>query len=88
MLFRSLESEYGVASRLEPATWNVVRWLPKGMTDDDLDALTLPTGTAVAYDMGQNPVLLFSNDWAAGYFSQTNPKIPLDSLPPDRVGMG
>ncbi|HAM71298.1 MAG TPA: peptide chain release factor 3 [Verrucomicrobiales bacterium] len=83
-----LESEYGAASRLEPATWNVVRWLPKGMTDDDLDALTLPTGTAVAYDMGQNPVLLFSNDWAAGYFSQTNPKIPLDSLPPDRVGMG
>jgi peptide chain release factor 3 len=77
-----LESEYGAASRLEPATWSVVRWLPAGTTEDELDDMTLPTGTAIAYDMGQHPVLLFATDWAAGYFSQTNPKIPLASLPP------
>ena len=41
-----LESEYGAASRLESAPWTVVRWLPPDMKEDDLDALSLPTGCA------------------------------------------
>jgi peptide chain release factor 3 len=76
-----LESEYGAASRVDAAPWTVVRWLPPGLTETDLDALSLPTGSALAYDLGQNPVILFPNDWAAGYFAQTHPKIPLSSLP-------
>jgi hypothetical protein len=31
--------------------------------------------------MGQNPVILFANDWSANYFAQTNPKVALSSLP-------
>ena len=76
-----LESEYGAASRLEAAPWTVVRWLPKGLKEEELDALSLPTGSRLAYDMGQNPVVLFSNEWSANYFMQTNAKIPLASLP-------
>ena len=39
-----LESEYGAVSRLESAPWTVVRWLPTDIKEDDLDALSLPTG--------------------------------------------
>lgn len=77
-----LESEYGAASRLEAAPWTVVRWLPPEMKEDDLDALQLPTGSKIAFDSDQKPVILFSNDWSANYFEQTNSKVPLSNLPP------
>jgi peptide chain release factor 3 len=76
-----LESEYGAASRLEAAPWTVVRWLPAGTTEDELDALLLPTGARLAYDLGKNPVVLFPNDWSADYFARTNERVPLSALP-------
>jgi len=76
-----LESEYGAASRLESAPWTVVRWLPTDMKEDDLDALSLPTGARLAYDIGKNPVVLFQNEWSANYFSETNKLVPLSALP-------
>jgi peptide chain release factor 3 len=82
-----LETEYGAASRLESAPWNVVRWLPAGFPETDLDSLSLPTGSQLAYDMGENPVILFSNEWAADYFGQTNSGVTLSHLPvASRVG--
>ncbi len=77
-----LESEYGAVSRLEPAPWEVVRWLPQGLDQEQLDALALPTGARLATDMAQNAVVLFSNAWSADYFGQTNPSITLKRLPP------
>src|SRR5438477_3451031 len=76
-----LESEYGAVSRLESAPWTVVRWLPTDMQEDDLDAMVLPTGARIAYDIGKNPVILFENEWSADYFSQTNKNCPLSALP-------
>ncbi len=76
-----LESEYGAASRVEPAPWTVVRWLPPAISETALDALVLPTGARIAYDMGQNPVVLFSNAWSSQYFGETNPGVPLSALP-------
>ena len=67
-----LESEYGAESRLESAPWTVVRWLPTDIKEDDLDALSLPTGARLAYDIGKNPVVLFQNEWSANYFGETN----------------
>ena len=76
-----LENEYGAVSRLEPAPWTVVRWLPTGIMEDDLDAISLPTGARLAYDVGRNPIVLFENEWSANYFSQTNRNCPLSALP-------
>lgn len=76
-----LESEYGAVSRLEQAPWSVVRWLPQGFTEEQLDALSLPTGSRIAYDIGKNPVVLFSNDWSANYFSETNKGVVLSAMP-------
>ncbi|HEY9508559.1 MAG TPA: peptide chain release factor 3, partial [Verrucomicrobiae bacterium] len=76
-----LESEYGAVSRLESAPWSVVRWLPTDITEEQLDALSLPTGAKIAYDMGRNAVVLFQNDWSANYFSETNKGVALSALP-------
>src|SRR2546422_3943754 len=57
-----LESEYGATSRLEAAPWTIARWLPTDMKEDELDALLLPTGARLAYDIGKNPVVLFTNE--------------------------
>jgi peptide chain release factor 3 len=76
-----LQNEYGAESRLESAPWTVVRWLPTDMKEDDLDAISLPTGAQIAYDTGRNPVVLFTNEWSANYFPQTNPRVPLSALP-------
>lgn len=76
-----LESEYGAESRLEAAPWKVVRWLPTDIKEDTLDTLSLPTGARLAYDMGNNPVILFENEWSANYFGETNPNTPISSLP-------
>ena len=51
------------------------------MKEDDLDALSLPTGCRVAYDVGKNPVVLFPNEWSADYFVKTNERVPLSALP-------
>jgi peptide chain release factor 3 len=76
-----LENEYGATSRLESAPWTVVRWLSADTKEEDLDALSLPTGARLAYDIGKNPVVLFENEWSANYFSQTNPNCALSALP-------
>ena len=76
-----LESEYGAESRLEAAPWTVVRWLPTGLSEAELDGLTLPTGAKLAYDLGRNAVVLFQNEWSAQYFGETNRGIVLSSLP-------
>ncbi len=80
-----LESEYGAASRLEAAPWTVVRWLPAGTTEEQLDALQLPTGSKLAIDSDNKPVALFPNEWSMNYFAQTNPKTELLKLAPEAV---
>jgi peptide chain release factor 3 len=82
-----LQSEYGAESRLEAAPWTAIRWLPKTFQAEDLDRVGLPTGVKIAFDPDNNPVVLFANDWSVGYFSELNPKIPLDRLPPDKKAM-
>ncbi len=76
-----LESEYGAVSRLEAAPWTVVRWLPPATTEEELDALELPTGAKIAFDSDKKPVVLFPNEWSTNYFTQTNPKTQLSNLP-------
>jgi peptide chain release factor 3 len=78
-----LESEYGAASRLEAASWTVVRWLPARTTEEELEALQLPTGSKLAFDSDNKPVALFPNEWSMNYFAQTNPKTELLKLAPE-----
>jgi peptide chain release factor 3 len=76
-----LENEYGAISRLETAPWQVARWLPPGLSEEALDALVLPTGSRIAYDMAGHAVVLFPTEWSANYFPETNPKVTLSCVP-------
>jgi peptide chain release factor 3 len=78
-----LQSEYGAESRLEPAPWTSIRWLPANLKEEDWGRGT-PTGVKLAFDGDDNPVVLFPNEWSVGYFSEINPKIALEKLPPNR----
>ena len=75
-----LQSEYGAESRLEHASWKVMRWF-RSETSVELDEKVLPTGARLAYDVANAPVILFSTQWACDYFGERNPKIRLSALP-------
>ena len=77
-----LENEYNAVSRLETAPWSVVRWLPAGYTEEEMDKLSPPTGSRFGWDSDRKPVLLFASDWAAGYFQQNNESLKLAKEPP------
>jgi peptide chain release factor 3 len=79
-----LQSEYGAESRLESAPWTVIRWLPPGMTEEQLDLLQLPTGGRLAFDSEKNPVALFPNEWSMNYFQEKHPQAPMTLLPPPK----
>jgi peptide chain release factor 3 len=77
-----LQSEYGAESRLETAPWKVIRWL---VAEDagTFDASQLPTGGRLAFDVANNPVVLFQDQWSCDFFAQRNPKVGLSAAPAD-----
>ena len=79
-----LESEYNAVSRLEPAPWQVMRWLPAEFSEEEMDKLSPPTGSRFGWDSERNPVLLFASGWAASYFEQNNGELNLSKVPPDQ----
>ena len=75
-----MQSEYGAESRLEHGSWKVLRWARPEL-GTELDEKLLPTGARLAYDVANQPVILFNNQWACDYFGERNPKIRLSALP-------
>jgi len=77
-----LQAEYGAESRLEHASWKVIRWV---VTEDGpLDHSLLPTGARLACDSASKEVILFQDQWSCDFFAQRNPKIQLSALPLER----
>jgi len=83
-----LESEYGAGSRLESASWEVMRWVDPDFSEANWKALVLPQGVARATDRAGRRVLLFASAWQAQYFATRHADIRLSELPfSDRVGL-
>lgn len=78
-----LESEYGAPSRLESVPWEILKWLKAGTTNDELNALKMPTGSRIAYDSSEQPVVLFPSNWTLNYFIKENPGVQLFDLSAD-----
>jgi peptide chain release factor 3 len=79
-----LETEYGAETRRESAPFTAVRWLPTDLSTETLDALPLPTGGRIAFDLDQNPVALFPTEWSLNYFAQNQPSLSLSPFPPKK----
>lgn len=79
-----LNTEYGAESRLEAASWNIIRWIPPehaaGLTDE-----MMPSGCRLATDYLGHTVALFTETWACRFFGERNPGIPLLEKPPQNV---
>ncbi len=73
-----LESEYGAASRLEPAPWTVTRWVEPRT---DLAGMLLPTEARLARDSRGRPAILFPDEWNLRYFQERNPDVRLGEIP-------
>lgn len=73
-----LESEYGAASRLEPAPWTVTRWVAPGTA---LEGLQLPTAARLAHDRLDRTVILFPDEWNLRYFQERNQSVRLSEIP-------
>ena len=83
-----LESEYGAGSRLEPAPWEVLRWVDPEFSDESWKALLMPPGAAKATDAAGLRVVLFASAWQTQYFASRHPEIALSDIPfSDRVAL-
>ncbi len=76
-----MQTEYGAESRLEHGPWKILRWA-QADNGAPLEDTLLPTGARLAYDVANQPVLLFTEQWACDFFAERNPKIRLSALPP------
>ena len=76
-----LQTEYGADSRLEPASFQFMRWVSPEVTEIELGSATLPSGGALATDDLGRQVILFPGAWAEPYFAERNPRIALSELP-------
>jgi peptide chain release factor 3 len=75
-----LQSEYGAESRLESAPWDHLRWIAPDAPIEEF-ASSLPSGTKLAYDIEQRPVLLFPSQWAIAYFQKQFKNVVLADVP-------
>ena len=76
-----LQSEYGAESRLENASWEVLRWLSPTVTEEMMAQMVLPSGAKIATDAKGQPAILFPSEWAMRYFERQHPAIPLSDVP-------
>jgi peptide chain release factor 3 len=75
-----LKTEYGADSRLEPASWKIIRWAaPESAAE--LTEEILPSGSRLALDDRHQTVVLFPEEWACNFFVERNPKIELTAIP-------
>jgi len=75
-----LQSEYGAESRLENASWDLMRWLKPGTDLDKVEAL-LPSSARIAFDALEQPVILFPTEWALNYFVRQNADVEVRDVP-------
>ena len=81
-----LKGEYGADTRLESAPWSAMRWVDPAVSGDVLDGALMPSGSRLAYDAKDHPVILFGDTWACDYFIQKNAEIKISRLPFDIPG--
>ncbi|HWE92435.1 MAG TPA: peptide chain release factor 3 [Tepidisphaeraceae bacterium] len=76
-----LESEYGAESRLESASWELLRWVSPETPASTLAELSLPSGAKLAFDAKEQPAILFPSEWSLRYFEKQHPGIRLADVP-------
>ncbi|MCB1069723.1 MAG: peptide chain release factor 3 [Kiritimatiellae bacterium] len=77
-----LTTEYGAETRLEPASYQAIRWLDADVTREQAGKLLLGSGVAAAQDVDGHCVLLFPTQWSLDFFADKNREITLHKVSP------
>jgi peptide chain release factor 3 len=77
-----LESEYNAASRLDPTPWTVMRWVTPQVSVEDTRNFIVASGVSFGTDKFGQTVIFFPNEWTMRYFTEKNPSVTLNELPP------
>ena len=77
-----LQAEYNAESRLENASFGVIRWLRRkdGAPWSD-QAVALPSETVLARDEEERPVVLMTSPWQEKSFADRNPGMEISPVP-------
>ena len=75
VLEHRLNNEYGVQVRMEPLSYQFVRWIESEVTDPR--SLDLTSDTKYAQDMRGRPLLLFSSEWNIRWAQEHNKTLEL-----------
>jgi peptide chain release factor 3 len=78
-----LESEFGAASRIELASWNLLRWIDPAYDVKKFPREILPHGCALAENAEGRHAILFPGEWELRYFKEKNPDFKLSDIPFD-----
>ncbi len=77
-----LQSEYNAESRLEHASYRIIRWVRR---KDDApwsdQSVTLPSETTLARDEEDRPVVLLSSEWPERFLAQRNEWMEISPVP-------
>ena len=76
-----LQSEYGAESRLERASWELLRWVSPETPEGTLTSAMLPTGANLVLDAYGQLAIAFPTEWALGYFKRQHPSVVLSETP-------
>ena len=80
-----LKAEYNADSRLEPAPFQVLRWVEPHPSLADPNSLISASGTSFGTDKFDQPIILFPSDWTMDYFKEKNPELKLHELPIEQI---
>ena len=78
VLVARLAAEYNVESRVERLGHSAARWLDGDA--DEIARVNWPSGTFLAYDRADRPVVIFGSDWEMRYSVRENPKITFNEM--------
>ncbi len=81
-----LKSEYNAESRLEPAPFQLLRWVEPHPSLANPSSLIVASGVTFGTDKFDQPIVLFPNEWTMRYFGEKNPDLKLRELPPEQKG--
>jgi peptide chain release factor 3 len=74
-----LQTEYGAESRMESASWKLLRWV--GSDSPPIPEEWLPSEARLALDVAGRTVILFSEAWNCDFFAERHPEVRLLNLP-------
>ena len=79
-----LKSEYGVDLVMDRLGYRFVRWIRESPVP--ADQLQLTSTSARGFDVNDNPVLFFENDWSIRLAGEKNKGLELSEIAPRPMG--